>query len=218
MQRFTRTIMILSLTLGLGACSSNQSTPDITQQPPSFLPNYSLLKPIPSPKGTQIYSYKAPGVSRGDYHAALVEPVKLYQSGSQKNVSNAQVQQARTSINNGLRQIVSQKMPLTNQAGPGVFRLDVAITGASLETDGFKPWNIIPISAAIKLATMATGNESKKPMLVVELKFTDSQTGKLLKEVVTTISGDEFRDASDTADAFAKLANTWVEQAMKYAS
>ena len=94
-------------------------------------------------------------------------------------------------------------------------RLQVAITGASLETDGFKPRNMIPISAALKLASMATGMDNKTPELVVELKFTDSQTGKLLKEVVTTISGEQFRSASDISDIFNNLVTQWVQQALK---
>lgn len=215
MQKFISRVVMLGLMLGVAACSTTQ---DQTQRAPAFLPNYSLLKPVPSPAGTKIYSYKNPNINRSDYNAAIVEPVSLYQTASNDGVADAQIENARANINAGIKEIISKKLTITNQPGPGVLRLQVAITGARLEGDGFKPWNIIPISAAIKLASMATGQESKKPVLVVELKFVDSQTGNLLKEVVTTISGENLKSQNDVSGAFDKLATEWVQQAMKYSN
>lgn len=206
--------LLLGATLTLVGCASK---PDINQQAPGFLPNYSLLKEVPGPQGTKLYVYKNPEVKLGDYHAVIVDPVVLYQTAADKDVTNAQIEQARANINAGIKDIVSKKLALADNPGPGVFRLQVAITGANYQAEGFKPWNVIPISAAIKLASMATDNDSKKPILVVELKFVDSQNGKLLKEVVSTLNGDSFRGKpEDVSNTFAKLANNWVAEALKY--
>jgi hypothetical protein len=215
MQKFINRTVIIAMTLVVAACSS---TTDQTQRAPAFLPNYSLLKEVPSPDGTKIYTYKNPNVKPGDYSAAIVEPVSLYQTATKDGIADAQIEKARAEIDAGLQQIVSRKLKLTTQPGAGVLRLQVAITGARLESDGFKPWNIIPISAAIKLASMATGLDAKKPVLVVELKFTDSQTGNLLKEVVTTISGDKLSNKNDVTNGFDKLATAWVQDALKYSN
>lgn len=203
-------------TLALSGCAS--SSPAMPKAS-GFLPDYSLLKPVANPPaGTQIYTYSNPAVQRGEYTAVMVAPVVLYQTATENGVNNTQIENARLNIQNGVKQIVSQKLPVVNQAGPGVATLTVAITGAQLKGSGFEPWNIIPISAAIKLTTMATGTDNKKPVLIVELKFVDSTSGTLLREVVSTISGDNFRNQANTAQEFQQLAQTWVQQALDYSS
>jgi hypothetical protein len=203
------------LALSLVSCASN---PPPLENTSGFLPNYSVLKPVSSPEGSQIYTYTAPDVERSDYHALIVAPVILYQNAASHGVTNQQIATARANIDSGIKQVASQHIALTQTAGPGVAVLQVAITGATASADGFKPWNVIPISAAIKLATMATDTDSKTPVLVIELKFTDSVTGKLLREDVTVISGETFRNRANTPEEFQQLAQTWVKEALKYAN
>lgn len=202
------------LGLGLMSCSTTP-TPKL-EQTSGFLPDYNQLKPIPSPKNSQIYTYTVPGVKRSDYNAIIVNPVMLYQTATKHGVTQDQIDTARVNLNTGIRNIISQYIPITTTAGPGVARLQVAITGATTDGTGFSPLNLIPISAAIKLATMATDTDSKVPGLVVELKFTDSVSGKLLREDVTMINGETFRNRSNTAAEFETLAQTWIQQALQY--
>lgn len=201
------------LFLNVISCTTNQNP---TQKPPGFLPNYSLLKEVPSPEGTKIYTYLAPDAKRNNYHAAIIMPVTLYQSATESGVTAEQIEQARKNIASGVTKIVSKKITITNTSGPGVAKIYVSITGATLEGEGFKPRNLIPISAAIKLASKATDLDNKKPIMVVEIKVLDSQSSALLKEVVSIINGEEFRMSIHTADEFQKLAIEWVNQALKY--
>ncbi len=244
---FTRVLVnssVLVLTLSLSCISLNltgcagSSLPNPIEKPSGFLPDYSLLKPVANPPaGTQIYTYKNPDVSRGDYRSVMIDPVIIYQSANANNASNdnqtpeqikaqaqeqaqekLQAQIAQPSIQSGIKSVVSQKMPITNRAGAGVARLSVAITGAMLEKEGLKPWNLIPVSAVITMASKASGMDSKTPALMIELKFTDSLTGKLLKETVTIIHGDSFRDQANTDTEFQALAEQWVKAAMAYSA
>lgn len=203
---------LLMLTLFMIGCSS------APKQPPEqsgFLENYDLLQAIPSPEGTEFFSYKNPTIDPNDYHAAIIEPVYVYQDfGSESEVTRENIEKARMGINRGLKHIIENKYQLTQHPGPDVMRVRVAITGASIEREGFKPWNIIPVSAAIRLATKASDLDNKTAVLVVELKFTDSQTGELIKETVTVISGENFRQHDDISDEFEQLAQTWAQEAM----
>ena len=213
--------------------------PISTTNPSGFLPDYTQLQQIQNaPKGTEIYMYKAPDVSRGDYRAVMIDPVLIYQNqaaltnalGEAKTPQDqekikaefaqeqANAQSMQASIQAGIESVVRQKMPLVNSAGPKVARLSIAITGAMLEKEGLKPWNLIPVSAVITAASNATGMDSKTPAMMIELKFTDSQTGKLLKEVVTVIRGDSFRSESYSNQAFSDLAKQWVQEAMTYSA
>ena len=208
------------LTLGLSAtiisCASVQ-TPN--QKQPGFLADYHVLKAVEStPDGTQIYSYTNPSAKRSDYHAVIVEPVILYQTATESGVTEAQIKNAQKRLTHNLKQIAGKQFPIVTKPGRGVARLQVAITGAELEGDGFSPLNLIPISGLIKLGSMATGLDNKKPVLAIETKTTDSRSGKLLRATVTTISGDKFRMEVHTPEEFEELAKQWVKEAVMYSS
>lgn len=216
MKKIITKIIAVGFILSVAACATNM---DPTQKAPGFLPNYSLLKPVPnSPEGTQIYMYKAPDAKRSDYHAAIIQPVFLYQTATESGITADKIEKARKNIDAGITKVISKKIAITDKPGIGVVRIYTAITGAILEPDGFKPWNITPISAAIKLASMATDLDNKKPILAVEIKIVDSKSGKLLKEIASVIHGENFRTSGSTADEFEKLAVQWVDQAVKYTS
>ncbi len=213
-----KTLLIISLasTFALIGCTSQPKTP--MQDPSGFLPNYSELKQVtPAPKGMQVYTYVAPGVKRGDYHAVIVAPVVLYQTATTTGITTTDIANAQVDLQSGIQTIVAKQIPLTTTPGPGVAQLNVAITGAEVNQEGIKPRNLMPISAAIKLASVATGLNGKIPVMVVELKFTDSVNGRLLKEVFTTISGDQFYTASN-ASQFNALAQIWVQQALQFST
>jgi hypothetical protein len=206
----------LAVSLSLAGCASNNNP---MQSPSGFLPDYALLKPVAnSPAGTKIYTYRNPNIVPGTYQSVIVDPVSIYQGAAKTGLNNDQIESARITLNNGIQSIVAKKMSLSTQPGPGVARMSVAITGAELDKEGFKPRNLVPVSAAIKLASSATGLDSKTPVLVVEIKFTDSVSGQLLRESLTIINGESFRMSSDTSTEFQQLAQAWVQQAIEYSS
>lgn len=200
----------------LGGCAGTKNP---MQSPSGFLPNYSLLQPAasPSPDG-QIYTYRNSALNATNYHAMIVKSVSIYQTATQNGIANEQLDATRNQINSAVTDLVSKKIPVTTEPGPGVAELSIAITGAELDGEGFKLRNIVPVSAAIKLASKAAGLDSKKPVLVIEMKIVDSTSGELLRETLSIISGDEFRMNSNTPQAFQHLAQKWIQAAYQYSS
>lgn len=121
-------------------------------------------------------------------------------------------------IDSELKARAERRFNVINQPGPGVARVTIAITGAQVEGDGFKPWNVVPISAVLFAAQKATGLDSKTPSLVVEAKMRDSVSGKVLGEGVYVMSGETFRMESSTSEAFQKLAIERVTTAVRVAA
>jgi hypothetical protein len=218
----TMTFSTVFLSLILSGCSGQGASSKIAnpiQNPSGFLPDYALLQPVPdAPKNTEIYNYKAPDLKPGDYRSMIINPVIIYNTASNQGVSENNIENARASIQAGIEKIVSQKVSLTQTEGPGVAELTVAITGAMLEGESLKPRDFIPISAAINLASKAVGKEQKIPAIVVELKIVDSTHGNLLREIVTVIHGEAFRDKTNTSQEFQVLAESWVKDAMDYSA
>ena len=209
-------IGVLIITI-VGGCASSVTPPN--NRAPGFLMDYSQLKPLANPtKGQHIYIYTAPDAKRSNYHAVIVDPVLLYQTATESGITEEQIKKAKININEGVNKIVSGILPITTTPGPGVARFQVAITGAMLEGDGFKPRYVIPVSAIIKLTTMAVGLDNKTPVLMVETKTTDSISGKLLRSTVTIIRGEKFRMDVHTPEEFVAAAKIWVDQAITYAN
>lgn len=201
-------ISIFILIVVYGCATSKPADP--SQKVQGFLPNYKLLKEVTSPEGTHVYVYRNTAIESKDYHFAMLESVEIYQTATESGVTTQQIASAKLEIESGIKRIVGKKFKITDKPGHGVFRVNMAITGATVEPDGFKPWNIIPVSAAIKLATMASGVDGKTPSLVVELKITDSISNKLIKETVSIVEGEKFRLSGNTNEAFDKLAADWI--------
>lgn len=207
---------ICALSLVITGCATSE--PDFSQKNPGFLTDYTVLKPVKTEDGLHIYAYTAPHVKRSNYHAVIVDPVLIYQTATENGITEEKIEKARVNIAESVKDIVKTQLPLTSKPGTGVARIQVAITGAQLEGEGFKPRNIIPVSAVIKLTSMATGLDNKTPVLMIETKTTDSLSGKLLRSTVTIVKGDKFRQEVHSPEEFQAAAKIWVKEAITYAN
>ena len=209
----------LTTTATLTLAASGGLTPS---QKSGFLTSseYNRLEPVASPgPGVEIYRYVSPSFVRSDWKGVMIDPVILFQTAlkneGQKGLSEETIYKTRMIIDSELKEKAARRFNVVDKAGPGVARLSVAITGAQIEGDGFKPWNVVPVSAVLFAAQKATGLDSKTPSLVVEAKMRDSVSGKILGEGVYVMSGETFRKESSSPEAFQKLAIDWVTTAVR---
>lgn len=218
-----RTIALASTAaLVLAACGTTGLT---ETQKSGFLTSteYNRLQPVASPApGVQLYRYISPGFNRSDWKAVMIDPVILFQTAlknqGKKGLSEETIYQTRMLIDSELKEKAARRFNVVDKPGPGVARLSIAITGAEIEGDGFKPWNVVPVSAVLFAAQKAAGVDSKTPSLVVEAKMRDSVSGKILGEGVYVMSGETFRMESSSPEAFQKLAIDWVTTAVRVAA
>lgn len=216
-------IAVLAISAGLlVACGGGGLT---DAQKSGFLTSseYNRLQNVGSPApGVNVYRYISPDFKRSDWKGVMIDPVILYQTAlkaeGKKGLTDETIYQTRMIIDQELHAKAAQRFNVVDKPGAGIARLSVAITGAVVEGEGFKPWNVVPISAVLFAAQKATGLDSKTPMLVVEAKMRDSVTGKVLGEGVYTMAGETFRTESSTPEAFQKLAIEWVTTAVRVAA
>lgn len=208
--------------LAVAACGGGGLT---QSQKSGFLTSteYNRLEQVGSPApGVAVYRYISPGFNRSDWKGVMIDPVILFQTAlkneGKKGLSEETIYQTRVIIDNELKEKAAHRFNVVDKSGPGIARLSVAITGAEIEGDGFKPWNVVPVSAVLFAAQKATGLDSKTPSLVVEAKMRDSVSGKILGEGVYVMSGETFRMESSSAEAFQKLAINWVTTAVRVAA
>lgn len=181
---------------------------------------YNRLQEIDtSTPGVKLYRYVSPDFDRSKVKGVMIDPVILYQTAlkqqGQKGLSDETIYQTRITLDKELKERASRRFNVVTEPGPGIGRLTIALTGAVVEGDSFKPWNVVPISAVMFAAQKASGLDSKTPSFVVEAKMRDSVTGKVWGEGVYVMSGETFRMESSSTEAFQKLAIDWVTTAVR---
>lgn len=205
--------------VGLVGCAGGGLT---QTQKSGFLTSaeYNRLEEVPIDQpGVKLYRYVNPDFDKSSVKGVMIDPVILYRTAlkdsGQKGLTDETIYQTRMIIDKELKERASRRFNVVSQPGPGIGRVSVAITGAIVEGDSFKPWNVVPISAVLFAAQKAAGVDSKTPSLVVEAKMRDSVTGKDWGQGVYVMSGETFRMESSSAEAFQKLAINWVTTAVR---
>lgn len=216
-------LLTVSVTLAACAGGGSQGVPKESQSGYLGTSEYARLQEVPSPEdGVKIYRYKNPSFKVSDYKGMMIDPVVIYQTATNtqdgKGISEETIYQVRQDIDAAIKQNAANRFNIVDKPGPGVARVSIAITGAQTMGEGFKPRDLVPVSAILNLASKATGVDSKKPFLVVEAKLQDSVTGKILGESVYTVEGETFRLESSSAEAFKELAVKWVRTALQVAA
>lgn len=184
---------------------------------------YNRLEEIQSPApGVKLYRYISPGFDRSQINGVMIDPIILYQTAlkneGEKGLTDETIYKTRMLIDQELRDKASKRFNVVDKPGKGIGRLSIAITGAQVEGDSFKPWNVIPVSAVLFAAQKATGLDSKTPSLIVEAKMRDSESGKVWGQSVYVMSGETFRMEASTPAEFQKLAISWVTTAVRVAA
>lgn len=210
-------LAVIAALFVLVGCSSGPKIMSQAMPQSGFLPNYSVLQLVPdTPSGTRVWRYRSGDVNPAMYTAVMIDPIYLNQAPTQ-DISAESLIQAKIALQDSMRLAVLNKgtIKIVTQAGPGVARITVGITGAESSADGLKPWNFTPIGLAANAAAYAGGVNAKTPALVVESKITDSQTNALLGEGLITVEGQSFRTASGSVEAFVGMAKKVVEAALQ---
>jgi len=190
-----------------------------------FLPSadYKRLEKVAvAEEGVTLYRYLNPNFDIAKYSKIMLDPVMLYQTAfanqDGETLSEETLYQARANIDAALKVQAEKKFPVVHLPDPQVVRVSIAITGMEVEGEGFKPRNILPVSAVLFAAKKVTDLDTKRLVLVVEAKVRDSMSGEIMGEGVYTMTGDKFRHVSDTGEMLRDLAVEWAATAVRLAS
>lgn len=220
---YSKTAVLASLAaLLLSACATDK-LPDSKRTGELSVNEYERLRKVElNEPGVNAYRWVSPDFKRSDYTGVIIDPIKLNQNATKnsgnKGLTEETIYQTRHKIDKDLRTKAEKRFNVVNQPGTGIGRLSITITGMEVEGQSFMPWNAIPIGAVLYAGQKVAGVDSKTAVLAIEAKMRDSLTGKLMGEIVYTVSSDTFRLESSTPEAFAKMAVIWITSAVRTAS
>jgi hypothetical protein len=157
-------------------------------------------------------------VKWNQYSKILIDPVTFW-AGDATKISSADQQMLVNYFSQQLKEQLGEKFELVNQSGPGVMKLDVAMTDVETATPVLRTISMIVPQAHMvaNLKYLATGTMPFVGSAQAEAKLTDSVSGKVLALAVDKrIGGGSFTtgfqwqwgDAENAIDHWAELLAT----------
>jgi hypothetical protein len=204
----------------LGGCASTSDAPTQSEYS-GFLPNYSDLTQASDPNGETFLRYASPKLTPANYSAVIVEPVTFYPKAEPtEQVSQATLDQIRGYGTTCLRQAIASRVQVVDTPGPGVVKLQVALTGVASTKAGLKPYQYVPQAFVVSMAVDAVAGAPQQAKLLVEAMGTDSITGEVLSKVVRTHTGERLaRVASNepvvTFESVKPIMDEWCDSVSK---
>ncbi len=219
----SKTCLIYPLLLGLlllSACATTQKAPIDTKSGLNcgLLGKDCSLRLVAGGKDQASMRYVNPSVQWTSYKQVMISPVTFW-GGDTTQVSAADQQTLVNYFNQQLNEQMGKRFTIVQQPGPGVMKLDVAMTDAESATPVLRSISMIVPQAHLlsNLKYLATGTFPFVGGAQAEMRITDSVTGKVLAEALDKrIGGGAFRSGFQWQWGDAENAiNTWCEMGAK---
>lgn len=104
--------------------------------------------------------------------------------------------------------------------GPGVLKLQVAMTGVASTAQGLKPYQVVPMGFVVTMAINTVAGAPQQAKLLVEARATDSMSGEVLSKVVRTNTGErlgrvESNESVITFESVKPIMDDWCDSVSK---
>jgi len=192
-------ISLLGVAAIAAGCASSPEAPK-QESYSGYLGDYSHLRQDKTAAGEPILRYVNPKFTPARYNALLLEPVVYYPKPQpNEHVTQQQLDSIREYMDTALKREFGKRFTLVPQAGPGVARINVALTAVGSETQGLKPYQYLPTALVATGAKAAvSGGRPEDAVVQFEAKVTDSMSNDRLYSSVRRGSGERLTKESST--------------------
>ncbi|MFQ2212657.1 DUF3313 domain-containing protein [Aeromonas caviae] len=164
--------------------------------------------------------YKEPGVDLRQYHEVLLDPLQfIRQENGQWYLltANEQNQIGRYYHATFQRELMSHGVKIATEPGPGVMRVQAAITNFDLTRPDPKLRDLLPAKIAINVTREVIGKEPYLLKVGSMAQLLDAQSGKLLVRVMDARESPDttHKDSPITALEMEKMIDQWAASRAK---
>lgn len=175
-------------------CSSSVIRPD---EYSGFLKDYSQLKQEKSPSGADVMRWVDPQLNLGKYTSVYIEPSQFYPKPQATDKIPPSTLQGITSYyDKALKRELGKSLPIAASPGPASIIVRPAITAITSQTQGLKPYEVIPVALVAAAVSTASGIRDQETTVATEAAFLDSDTNKVIAQVVRKGTGSPLQSAS----------------------
>jgi len=187
--------------------------------------NHARLHKVVLKNGKPAMRWVADGLSVSNYQQIIIDPVQLYPKPEpSEQVSEATLADISAYLTKVLKTKFGRVMELTERPGSNVLRLQAAVTGVVVKTEGMKAYEVIPLAAVFGAAKAATGTRDMDVRVRLEARLVDSVSGELQGMLLRVIEGQQLKgkkeqlsldDVKENLDTVSDGATTTIEGIVK---
>lgn len=192
----------------LNGCTSKTVS---QEQYSGFLPSYDGLETVKTASGQKALRWVDPTFNVANYDKLVFQPLRFYPTPQTTDrIGQETYDELLKYANKRLGDALSSRLQLVGfSSGPRTLEFRGAITGVSANTEGLKPYEVIPIALVLASTMAATGERDQNTELYLEGELIDTSTGKAVLRVVRkgfgkTLSNDhqavQFADLKPVVD------------------
>ena len=140
----------------------------------------------------------SPETTGKNYHAIMVDRVIFYPAPSPgPQVSSSTLDAIAQYLTDALRKKLGEKTTVTDTAGPGVLRMQPAITAVTAKKEGLSVKDVVPVHLLFSAATAATGHMDEDVTAMIEVRVTDSVSGDYRAAAKLDLKGQQLKNETD---------------------
>jgi hypothetical protein len=181
-------VFTLTSILGVGTALAEQ-------QPSSGFLDPAIeakLKTTKLPDGKTVKRWVSSEVNRKNYHAIMVDRVIFYPSPNPgPQISSSTLEAISQHFTYSLRQQMGKKITVVDKAGPGVLRMQPAITAVTVKREGLSAKDVLPVHLLFSAASAASGKMDEDVITNIEVRLTDSMSSATLAAVQMALDGKQ---------------------------
>lgn len=190
----------------LAGCASTITPPE---QYSGFLKDYSRLKEDKSSSGVAVMRWIDPSVKVSKYTGVYIEPSQLYPKPQPTaQIALGTLQGITQYYDQALKRELGKSLPVVTGPGPGILVVRPAITAVASKTEGFKPYEVVPIALVAAAVNTAAGGRDQETSIATEVAFLDGGSNQVVAQVVRQGAGKNLENSQSTmvvSDARALL-------------
>ncbi len=200
----------------VAGCATSKPTSISSTTQSGFLGDYSRLQLGSKEKDQALLRYLNPAAQWKQYNKVIIDPVTFWGDENSKVKPNDQ-KALTTYFHAALRKQFGQSFQVVNVAGPGVMRLQVALTDLESSTPGLRTISLVVPQARMlnMVQSLATGKYVGAGAAQAEMRLTDAVTGQILGEVLDKrLGGSSASSAASWQWGDAQIImDQWAEKA-----
>ena len=197
-------------------CAASKAAPISSTTQSGFLGDYSRLQPGSKEKDQVLLRYLNPAAQWQQYTKVMIDPVTFW--GDEKSKVKPDDQKALTTyFRASLEKQFGQFFQVVDVAGPGVMRLQTALTDLESSTPGLRTISLVVPQARMlnMVQSLATGKYVGAGAVQAEARLTDAATGEILGEMLDKrLGGSSASSAGSWKWGDAEIImDQWAEKA-----
>ncbi|ARN74816.1 DUF3313 domain-containing protein [Oceanicoccus sagamiensis] len=209
-KRITRLVTPLAIAALLGACASTQDNIEAIDQS-GYLSDYSQLEAVDT-DGGELLRWLNDDMKAGKYNKYLIEPVTFYPEADASGFTDeqkAQLDLMTKTFTDSFKASIAEVVDVVDQPGPGVARVQPAITGFNQENEGMAAYEVIPVAAIIAGVRVATDTRGQVIVFSIETKLTDSVSNEVVGLAVRKAVSEYEAGSEVSVESMTALIQTW---------